>query len=75
LYQQYQYRKKGEDEEDAVTAAPKSVIEILDWEQVVFHTPTKVAKRPSLLDKLKRVKDEADRGWFEEEVETLVPED
>ncbi|KAF8931609.1 hypothetical protein BGZ47_011754 [Haplosporangium gracile] len=75
LFQQYQYRKKGEDEEDAVSAAPKSVIETLDWEQVVFHTPTKVAKRPSLLDRLKHVKEEANQAWSEEEVETLISED
>jgi hypothetical protein len=75
LFQQYQYRKKGEDEEDAVSAAPRSVTKILDWEQVVFHTPTKIAKRPSLLNKLKLAKEEANQVWSKEEVETLVSED
>lgn len=75
MCQQYQYRKKGEDEEDAVSAAPKSVTETLDWEQVVFHTPTKVVKRPSLLNRLKHAKEEANQVWSEEEVETLISED
>ncbi|KAG0325514.1 hypothetical protein BGZ99_000568 [Dissophora globulifera] len=68
-FQEYQYRKKGEDEEDTVSPAPKSVTETLDWEQIVFHTPTKVAKQPSLLDRLKRAKEEIVQGWDEEEVE------
>jgi len=65
-YQQYQYRKKGEDEEDAVSFAPKSVAETLEWEQVVLHTPTKVSRRPLLLDRLKRANDES---LSEEEVD------
>lgn len=61
--------KKGEDEEDAVSSAPMSVAETLEWEQVVLYTPTKVAKRPSLLDRLKRAKEEADKGLSEEEMD------
>ncbi|KAG9069617.1 hypothetical protein KI688_010521 [Linnemannia hyalina] len=66
------YELECEDAEDAVSSAPKNVAEILEWEQVVFHTPTKVAKRPSLLDRLKRAKEEADQGSSEDEVENLL---
>jgi hypothetical protein len=69
LFQQYLYRKKGEDEEDAMSPTPKSITETLDWEQVVFHTPTKVSKRSSLLDRLKHAKEEVDQDWFEADAE------
>ncbi|KAF9918739.1 hypothetical protein FBU30_011287 [Linnemannia zychae] len=72
LFQQYRYQKKGEDEEDTVSPTPKSVNETLDWEQIVFHTPTKASKRPSLLDKFKQAKEEADRSQSEDEADTSV---
>lgn len=63
-------RKKGEDKEDAVSITPKAVAETLEWEQGVFHTPTKVARRPSLLGKLKRTQDGTEQGWSEDELES-----
>ncbi|GJJ67730.1 hypothetical protein EMPS_00076 [Entomortierella parvispora] len=60
LYQIHQYQRKGDDEEDAVSLSPKGIIETLEWEQVVLHTPTKVAKRPSVQERLQRAKEEAD---------------
>ncbi|KAG0032510.1 hypothetical protein BGZ82_006502 [Podila clonocystis] len=64
-YQQYQYRKKSEVEEEVASSIPKSVSETLEWEQVVLHTPTKSVKKASkqprpLLEKLKQVQDETE---------------
>ncbi|KAG0197382.1 hypothetical protein BGX33_000699 [Mortierella sp. NVP41] len=66
VVKQYQYQKKGEDEEDAVSSTPKYGTETLEWEHVVFHTPTKASKRPSLLEKLKLAKEEGQHDWSEE---------
>ncbi|KAF9395212.1 hypothetical protein BGZ94_006597, partial [Podila epigama] len=65
--QQYQYQKKGEDEEDAVSAAHKNVRQTLEWEQIVLHTPSKVARQPSLLDKLKQFQKEEEHHCSEDE--------
>ncbi|KAG0324838.1 hypothetical protein BGZ99_001402 [Dissophora globulifera] len=65
---QYRYLRKSEDEENAVSPVMPSVSETLEWEQVVLHTPTKVARRPSLLEKLKRARDE-ERGLVSDELE------
>ncbi|KAG0051954.1 hypothetical protein BGZ83_003173 [Gryganskiella cystojenkinii] len=69
FYQLHQYRKKGDDEEEAVSLAPTNVIETLEWEQIVLHTPTKVAKRPSVRERLQRAKEEADEGLSQDENE------
>ncbi|KAF9091665.1 hypothetical protein BGX29_010833 [Mortierella sp. GBA35] len=66
VVKQYQYQKKGEDEEDAVSSTPKYGTETLEWEHVVLHTPTKASKRPSLLEKLKLAKEEGQHDWSEE---------
>ncbi|KAG0027239.1 hypothetical protein BGZ81_005779 [Podila clonocystis] len=64
-YQQYQYRKKIEVEEEAASSIPKSVSETLEWEQVVLHTPTKSTKKANkqpkpLLERLKQVQGETE---------------
>ncbi|KAF8942856.1 hypothetical protein BGZ47_006072 [Haplosporangium gracile] len=69
VHQQYQYRQKGEDADDAVASAPKGVTKTLEWEQVVIHSPTKPVKQavahspiksgkqqPSLLERMKRAR-------------------
>ncbi|KFH65203.1 hypothetical protein MVEG_08684 [Podila verticillata NRRL 6337] len=65
--QEFQHQNKGEDEEDAASSTPKDVAETLEWEQVVFHTPTKVARRPSLLDKLQRAQEGTEQDWSDDE--------
>ncbi|KAG0336144.1 hypothetical protein BG000_006887 [Podila horticola] len=70
-YQQYQYRKKSEVEEEVASSVPKCVSETLEWEQVVLHTPTKGAKKAHkhprpLLEKLKQVQDEMESSASDE---------
>ncbi|KAF9313658.1 hypothetical protein BG003_004938 [Podila horticola] len=70
-YQQYQYRKKSEVEEEVASSVPKCVSETLEWEQVVLHTPTKGAKKVNkhprpLLEKLKQVQDEMESSSSDE---------
>ncbi|KAG0230731.1 hypothetical protein BGW42_000785 [Actinomortierella wolfii] len=58
MHQKYQYHKKGEDEEDAVSCTSQNGIETLEREEIVFHTPTMAARRPSMIEKLQHVKNE-----------------
>ncbi|KAG0242429.1 hypothetical protein BGW41_004158 [Actinomortierella wolfii] len=47
-----------EDEEDAVSCTSQNGIETLEWEEIVFHTPAKAARLPSMIEKLQRIKNE-----------------
>ncbi|KAF9179632.1 hypothetical protein BGZ51_006769 [Haplosporangium sp. Z 767] len=52
------FRRRAVEEEDQEDQGSQNVLETLEWENVVLHTPTKPAKS-TLLEKLKRARDEA----------------